>query len=202
MVLVCHLVLVASKPPPAPYIALPQPRQGLLQHRVAAQRGGGVAILKPPVINGHYLGPFTHQTRCHRALDGIHHHLRPRARSAAQFRRVLVHGLHVTLAHLEHERVVRARLGVGVGVGVVADPSVEAPEAQGGELRVRSGAVLLRVVREDGGAVERAVVLRKVKPALGAMRVSSADAEADDVTVGIRQAVRPLRLAHHPKQAV
>eukprot|EP00976_Prorocentrum_cordatum_P036922 750995-Prorocentrum_minimum.AAC.3 len=56
-------------------------------------------------------------------------------------------------------------LGGGVGGGGEA-----VPEAEGGQLGVRRGAVLLGVVREDSGAVEGAVVLGEVQPALQAVR--------------------------------
>lgn len=54
-------------------------------------------------------------------------------------------------------------------------------QAQGGQLLVGRWAVLGRVVAEDGGAVEGAVVLGVVQPALGVVRAVAADAQADDV---------------------
>jgi len=49
------------------------------------------------------------------------------------------------------------------------------------ELGAVSRAVVLGVVAEDGGAVEGAVVLGEVQPALEAVRALSSDTQPDDV---------------------
>lgn len=68
--------------------------------------------------------------------------------------------------------------------------SVRTYIAQGGQLDIVSGAVLLGVVAEHGGAVEGAVVLREVQPALEAVGALSTHTDANDVggAVGHRAA--------------
>ena len=53
--------------------------------------------------------------------------------------------------------------------------------ADGLELGVVSGAVLLGVVAENSGTVEGAVILREVQPALEAVRALSSDTQPNDV---------------------
>ena len=59
-----------------------------------------------------------------------------------------------------------------------------------GQLDVRGRLVVRRVVGEDGGAVEGAVVFGEVEPALvaDAFRALAADADADDVRAGVEEA--------------
>ena len=54
-------------------------------------------------------------------------------------------------------------------------------QAERGQAGVRGRAVLGRIVGEDGGAVERAVVLGEVQPALEAVRALAAQPDAHDV---------------------
>ena len=54
-------------------------------------------------------------------------------------------------------------------------------QAQGWQHLIGSWAVLGRVVAEDGGAVEGAVILGVVQPALGVVRAHASNAQPDDV---------------------
>ncbi len=56
-----------------------------------------------------------------------------------------------------------------------------AHQQHGAQLRVGARAVFGRVVAEDGGAVEGAVILWVVQPALGVVRAVPPHPEADDV---------------------
>ena len=69
--LVGDLVLVGSEPAPGPDALLLQPGQGLLQHRIAVQRGGGVAVLQAAVVDRHNLVGTRDHLRVDRALDGF-----------------------------------------------------------------------------------------------------------------------------------
>jgi hypothetical protein len=69
----------------------------------------------------------------------------------------------------------RTHLGLGLPrAGVLRGPQRAQADVTGGRIRVG-------VVREDGAAVKGAVVLGVVQPALGAVGVDSAEADADDV---------------------
>ena len=62
------------------------------------------------------------------------------------------------------------------------------------ELDAICGAVVLGIVAEDGGAVEGAVVLWEVQPALEAVRAVSSDTQTNDVRRAAAQtAVRVSR---------
>ena len=67
------------------------------------------------------------------------------------------------------------------GCTASAIASVRTHIAQGRQLDIVSGAVLLGVVAEHGGAVEGAVVLREVQPALEAVGALPTHTNANDV---------------------
>mmetsp|Transcript_19396 Transcript_19396/g.61731 ORF Transcript_19396/g.61731 Transcript_19396/m.61731 type:complete len:540 (+) Transcript_19396:304-1923(+) len=193
VVLVGHLVLVAAEAPAAPHVVLPQEGEGLGEDGVAPHGGGGVAVLQPPVVDRHDLAVGSHELRGDGPQHGLLDDLRPRPPGALEGHRVLLHGLPALgLRHLEHERPV----GPPGGLLRARGRRLAVTAAQRGQLLGRLGDVVIGVVREDRGAVEGAVVLGVVEPALGVMRVLTADAETDDVAAGEEEAVGEVLLAH------
>lgn len=91
---------------------------------------------------------------------------------------LLIDGLHAGLGNLQHDGPVWALLGLsGAGLGAIC-------HLLSGELDVLLGLVVWRVVGEDGGAVEWAVILGEVQPALVTNALWSLAAETDTNNVG------------------
>jgi hypothetical protein len=93
---------------------------------------------------------------------------------------LLINGLHAGLGDFQHDGPVWALLGLsGAGLGAVG-------ELLSGELDVLLGLVVWRVVGEDGGTVEWAVILGEVEPALVTNALWSLATETDTNNVGGR----------------
>mmetsp|Transcript_14864 Transcript_14864/g.41788 ORF Transcript_14864/g.41788 Transcript_14864/m.41788 type:complete len:575 (-) Transcript_14864:45-1769(-) len=191
VVLVGHLVLVGAKAATGPDALGPQERQGLLQDPIAGKGGSGVAVLQAPVVDGDDLVGGLHKLGADCALDGLLHQLRPRPGGAREGDGLLVDRLEAGgLRDLKHEGPVGPLLWLAICRGAAVGC------AKGGQLGARLGAVLLGVMAEDGGAVERAVVLGVVQPALLAVGGLPADAEADNVGAGVGEALSPFLAAN------
>jgi hypothetical protein len=121
------------------------------------------------VLGAHHLG-------VDEALDAVAEHV------------LLVDGLHGGLGDLEHDAPVGALLSLGGG-GLAA-----VGELESGQLLAGLGLVVGRVVGEDGGAVEGAVVLGEVQPALvtDALGALTADTNTDNVGGAVEEAAGEL----------
>mmetsp|Transcript_6266 Transcript_6266/g.17989 ORF Transcript_6266/g.17989 Transcript_6266/m.17989 type:complete len:496 (+) Transcript_6266:382-1869(+) len=187
VILVGDLVLVRPEPTPRPDGVVPQPGQGLVQRPVTCHTGRGVAVLQPPVVEGHDLVGGGDELGVDGAPDGLRHNGRPGA--ARQLLRGLLHRLAVRLAHLEHERPVWSRLRLAV---LHLRPI---SQQKGAQLLVLGGAVIGRVVAEHGGAVEGAVILRIIQPAFGVVGTEPANPQPDDVRRAVGELLGPVALA-------
>lgn len=176
MVLVADLVAPAAEAAARPDVLGLQLGQELLEHALALERGGGVAVVEAAVVGAHDLVAGQHHLRVHQALDAVGEHA------------LLVHGLHARLGDLEHDTPVGAFLGLrGGGLAAVG-------ELEGGQLLAGLGLVVGGVVGEDGGAVEGAVVLGEVQPALvaDALGTQATDTDTDDVGGAVEEALGEL----------
>mmetsp|Transcript_26431 Transcript_26431/g.59170 ORF Transcript_26431/g.59170 Transcript_26431/m.59170 type:complete len:202 (-) Transcript_26431:782-1387(-) len=184
MVLVGHLVFVGPEAAAAPHVVLLEQRQRLGKCGVAHEVGGRVPVLETAVVDGHDLR--VRLAKCHvdRPLDGF----------LDDFRQV--DGLLHALAHLEHEGPVGPRRGLARLGG---RPIRQAQSRE--ELSVRGG-VGLGVVAKDGAAVEGAVVLGVVEPALEVVRVDAPEADADNVRGRVVELVRQVTPPHHAQGQV
>jgi hypothetical protein len=155
VVLVPHFVFVRTESPSGPDLErVLEEREGLLQHPVPLETGGGVAVLQSAVIDAHDLVSGRDERSVQGTADGVLH-------DGGEVHRLVVSGLR----HLEHERPVRPRLWLG------GRRRAAISELQSREESVSSRNILLGVVREDCAAIEGTVVLRIVQPALQVVRV-------------------------------
>lgn len=145
------VVLVADLVPPAAEAATGQDihalklGQQLLEHALTLQRGSGVAMVEGAVVGGDDLVFGLDHLGVDQALDAVPENVGD------------IDGLHRRLRDLQHDGPVGALLGLGRG-GLGAVSKVQSRQ-RGVLLRLVEG----RVVGEDGGSVEVAVVLGKVQ---------------------------------------
>jgi hypothetical protein len=173
VVLVPHFVFVRTESPSGPDLErVLEEREGLLQHPVPLETGGGVAVLQSAVIDAHDLVSGRDERSVQGTADGVLH-------DGGEVHRLVVSGLR----HLEHERPVRPRLWLG------GRRRAAISELQSREESVSGRNILLGVVREDCAAIEGTVVLGIVQPALQVVRVDAAEADPDDVAGGVSQTV-------------
>lgn len=145
MVLVADLVAPAAEAAAGQNVLGLQLGQQLLEDALTLQSGRGVALDELAVVGRHNgIGRLDH-VGVDEALDTVLEQV------------LLIDGLQLRLRHLQHDGPVRAGLGLArrglAAVGVV----------QSRQLDVGLRLVVGRVVGEDRGAVEGAVVLGKVQ---------------------------------------
>lgn len=176
MVLVADLVAPAAEAATRPDVHVLELGQELLEHTLALERGSGVAVVEAAVVGADDLVLGLEHLGVDETLDAVAEHV------------LLVDGLHGGLRDLEHDAPVGTLLGFG-GRGLLA-----VGEVHGGQLLAGIGLVLGRVVGEDGGAVEGAVVLGEVEPALvaDALRALATDTDTDDVSGAVEETLGEL----------
>lgn len=145
MILISNLVLPGPETASGQDVLGPQVGESLVQDTIPLQAGGGISVVEPADIGADDLLLGLKQVGVDQALDAIGE------------QRLLLDWLVGGLRDLEHDRPVRPRLCIG-GSGLFA-----VGQLLGGKLDVFVWLVERRVVGEDRGAVERAVVLDKVQ---------------------------------------
>lgn len=184
VVLVADLVAPASEAAArVDVVRVLQRGQELLEDALALERRGRVAVVEAAVVGRYDL------------VLGLDHVRGDEAGDAVLEDRGFVDGFQAGLGYLEHDGPVGAFLRVG-GVGFGAGGELLRGELGGG-LRLVVG----RVVGEDGGAVEGAVVFGEVEPAFVAdpLGAGAANANADDVGGGVEEVFAEgdeVRLVH------
>jgi len=147
MILISDLVFPAAETAPGMNAQRVQLREELLQDAITLQGGGGVTVVEAPMVNRHNLVIGVHEGSVYAALDRLRDEI------------FLVDRLHGRLGNLHHQGPIWATLlfqrvrpaTVGLSHGRQLDAG----------LRLVVG----RVIAKDRGPVERAIVLREVKPA-------------------------------------
>ena len=165
VVLIPHLVAPAAEPAAREDVLGLQGGEELLEHPLALEGRGRVAVIKAAVVGRDDLVGGLEHGGVEEAADGV-------GEEAG-----VVDGLEGGFRDFEHDAPVGAFLwGRRGGLGAVG-------ELEGGEFLGGGRLVVGGVVGEDGGAVEGAVVLGEVEPAFvaDAFGPLAADADADDV---------------------
>ncbi len=166
VVLVADLVLPRSESTTAVDVVLLKRGQQGSKSSVTSKRGSGVSGGELAVVGRDDLVISVDEVGVDASLDGLGKDL------------LRINGLEVRLGNLHHERPVRSLLGLlrGSALGGVS-------VLQSRELDVSLGAVVWRVVGEDGSTVEGAVILGEVEPALvtDTGRKRATDTDTDNV---------------------
>lgn len=145
VVLVADLVAPAAEAATRPDVHALQLGQQLGQSTLAFERGSGVSVVEAAVVGGDDLVGWLEQLGVDESLDGLSQD------------GLHVDGLHRRLGNLKHKRPVRALLGfLALGLGAIS-------QLQSRQLLRGIRLVVGRVVGEDGGTVEGAVVLGEVE---------------------------------------
>ena len=140
-------------------------REKLGENALTLERGCGVSVVEAAVVGGYDLVVGLDHLGVDEALNAVLEHV------------LLVNGLHAGLGNLQHDGPVWTLLGFGgAGLGAIC-------ELLSGKLDVLLWLVVWRVVGEDGGAVEWAVILGEVEPALVAntLRALATETNTNDV---------------------
>mgnify|MGYP000929348754 CR=1 FL=1 len=176
VVLVTDLVAPATETATGVDVHVLQLGQELLEDTLTLKRGSGVAVVEAAVVGRDNLILGLDHVGVDKTLDAVPEEV------------LLINRLERGLGNLEHDGPVGALLGIR-GVSLAAISLVKSRQ-----LDVVGGLVVRRVVGEDGGAVEGAVVLREVQPALvtNALRTGATDTNTDDVGGGVEEALGEL----------
>ena len=145
VVLVADLVAPAAEAATRPDVLGLELGEELLEYSLALERRSGVTVVVAAVVGADNLVRRRHHLGVDKTLDAVGEH------------GLVVDGLHRGLGNLEHDAPVGTLLGLGGG-GLAA-----VGELESGQLLAALGLVVGRVVGEDGGAVEGAVVLGEVQ---------------------------------------
>lgn len=171
MVLVTNLVAPATEAATRPDVHVLELGENLGECALTLQRGSGVAVVEATVVCGDDLVGGLQHLGVDETLDGFGKEC------------FVVDGLHGGLRDLQHDRPVRTLLSfVALGLGAVS-------QLEGRKLLGSLRLVVRRVVGEDGGTVEGAVVLREVQPALvtDSVGASATDTNTNDVSRGVEE---------------
>ena len=171
MVLVANFVAPAAEATTRPDVHVLELGENLGEGALALQRGSGVAVVEAAVVCGDDLVGGLQHLGVDETLDGLGKEC------------FVVDGLHGRLRDLQHDRPVRTLLGfVALGLGAVS-------QLEGRKLLGSLRLVVRRVVGEDGGTVEGAVVLREVQPALvtDSVGARATDTNTNDVSRRIEE---------------
>lgn len=177
VVLVADLVLPATETATGVDVLGLQLGQELSQDTVTLNGGRRVTVVELAVVGRDDLVLGQDHLSVDKTLDTILEQV------------LLVHGLHARLGNLQHDGPVGTLLGLG-GVGLAAIGLVESRQ-----LSILLGLVVGGVVGEDGGAVEGAVVLGEVQPALVTDTVGTGTTQANTDNVCGRE-VETLGQSH------
>lgn len=145
VVLITDLVSPAAEAAAGVDVHILELGKKLLENSLALQSRGRVTVVELAVVGGDDLVLRLDHLGVDQTLNTV-------AEKVG-----LIHGLLGRLRHLQHDRPVRTLLGLG------ALRLAAISQLLGGELGVLLGLVVRRVVGEDGGTVEGAVVLREVE---------------------------------------
>lgn len=171
VVLVADLVAPATEATTGPDTLLLQLGEDLGEGTLTLQAGGGVTVVEAAVVGRDDLVSGGEHLSVDETLDGLGKEL------------LVVNGLHGRLGNLQHDGPVRTLLGLGArGLRAIG-------ELEGGQLLGGLGLVVGGVVGEDGGTVERRVVLGEVEPALvtDALGALTTDTDTDNVGGGVEE---------------
>ena len=172
VILIPDLVSPATEPSAGVNVHVLEFGEELFEDALTLERRRWVAVIEAAVVGRDDLvGGFEH-VGVEEALDRAFEEGRG------------VDGFEARFRDFDHDGPVRARLGGGIiWYGAIG-------ELLGGEFDVVGRLVVGGVVAEDGGAVEGAVILGEVEPALvaDAFGARAADADADDVGGGVEEA--------------
>lgn len=165
MVLVTDLVSPAAESATGPDVHVLKLGQELLENTLTLESRCGVTVVELAVVGGDDLILGLDHLSVDETLDTVTEEVG------------LVNRLLGGLGNLQHDGPVRTLLGVGA-LGLAAVTQLE-----GGELDVLLRLVVGGVVGEDGGTVERSVVLGEVQPALvtDALRALTSQTDTNDV---------------------
>lgn len=175
VVLVADLVLPGAEAAAREDVLGLEVGQDLLEGGVALVGGSRVAVVEAAVVGGDDFVLGLEHLGVDETLDGVGDQV------------VLVaHGLEGRLGNLEHDGPVGTR---GGGLRSTLGRALAVGELKGGQLDLLVRLVVGRVVGEDGGTVEGAVVFDKVQPALvaDALGTLATDADTNDVGGGVEQ---------------
>lgn len=169
MVLVANLVSPAAEATARPDALGLELGEELLENTFTLERWGGVTVVKLAVVGGDNLVLGLDHLRVDETLDAVPEDV------------LLIDWLHGGLGNLQHDGPVWTGLGLA-RVSLAAISLVES-----GQLDVGLGLVVWGVVGENGGAVEGAVVLGEVQPALvaNALGALATDTNTNDVGGGV-----------------
>ena len=145
VVLVANLVAPAAEATARQNVLSLQLGEELLQDTLTLQAGSRVAVVEAAVVGGNNLVLGADHVRVDETLDAVLEES------------LLVNRLHARLGNLEHDGP------VGTLLGLRGSSLVTVGEVEGGQLLVGLGLVVGRVVGEDGGTVEGAVILGEVQ---------------------------------------
>ena len=176
VVLVADLVAPAAEAATRPDVLGLELGEELLEYSLALERRSGVTVVVAAVVGADNLVRGRHHLGVDKTLDAVGEH------------GLVVDGLHRGLGNLEHDAPVGTLLGLGGGRLAAIG------ELESGQLYAGLGLVVRRVVGEDGGAVEGAVVLGEVQPALvtNALGALTSDTDTDNVGGAVEEALRQL----------
>jgi hypothetical protein len=171
VVLVADLVAPRAETATGPDTLLLELGQNLGEGTLTLQARGGVTVVEAAVVGGDDLITGGEHLGVDKTLNGLGKES------------LVVNGLHGRLGNLQHDGPVRTLLRLGI-LGLGAISKLESWQLLGG-----LGLVVGGVVGEDGGAVEGAVVLREVQPALvtDAVRAGTTDTNTNNVGGGVEE---------------
>ena len=183
VVLVADLVPPAAESTTGPDVHVLELGQELSEDTLALERGSRVTVVEATVVGGNDLILGKDHLGVDQSLDALLQE------------GLLVNRLHARLGNLKHDRP------VGTGLGLTRRRLRTVCVVQGGQLDVILRLVVRRVVGEDGGAVEGAVVLGEVE--LGRKSVSDQSARTDKILCAdfsrLTQHLSPMRSGRPPR---
>lgn len=145
MVLVTNLIAPAAEAATGPDVKILELGQDLGESAFTLERGSGVSVVEAAVVSRDDLVTRPEHLSVDETLDRL------------SKKSLEVDGLHRRLGNFKHDRPVRTLLGFSaLGLGAIG-------KLQSGELLRGFRLVVRRVVGEDGGAVEGAVVFGEVE---------------------------------------
>lgn len=174
VVLVTDLVPPGAEAATGPDVHVLELRQELLEDTLTLERWGWVSVVEAAVVSADDLVGRLEHLGVDETLNAVLQHV------------LLVDRLHARLRNLKHDAPVWA-LSDSVRLWLAAISELDGRELDGSDRLVVWG-----VVGEDGGAVEWAVVLGEVEPALvaDAFRAVATDTDTNDMSAAVEKTLR------------